>query len=178
MGLTLLRHTAPLVAPGICYGRTDLELAPSFPEELERISVKMPVVAHVFTSPLQRCRRLAEALCKTHGLSLKIEPRIREMDFGAWEGQAWSDISRDEIDAWADDFLHARPHGGESVAMLRARALAALEDIRGNNQPTLLVTHAGIIKAAFATGDESMHFQTQIGFGEYIPLPTLQGSFK
>ena len=178
MGLTLLRHTAPLVAPGICYGRTDLALASSFPEELERVSAKMPAVARVFSSPLQRCRRLAEALCDIHNLPLKIERRIVEMDFGSWEGQAWSDIPRGEIDAWADDFLHARPHGGESVAMLRTRTLEALESIRADDQPALLITHAGIVKAAFATGDESMHFQTQIGFGEYIPLPTLQGGFK
>ena len=36
-----------------------------------------------------------------------------EMDFE--RGVAWDDIPRPEIDEWGENFLHARPHGGENV---------------------------------------------------------------
>ena len=35
MGLMLVRHTRPDVAPGVCYGRTDLDVAASFSAECE-----------------------------------------------------------------------------------------------------------------------------------------------
>ena len=93
------------------------------------------------------------------------------MDFGAWEGRPWNAIPRAELDAWAADLLHARPHGGESVAMLarphppRARRAAAAAG------DTLAVTHAGPIRAAlFATGGDAAAWQRAIGFGETIAL--------
>ncbi|HBF90413.1 MAG TPA: phosphoglycerate mutase, partial [Hyphomonas atlantica] len=50
-------------------------------------------------------------------------------DFGRWEMQPWGDLPRHELDAWANDFLDARPHGGESVAELTARTRAAISDL-------------------------------------------------
>ena len=170
MGVTFLRHTTPRVAPGTCYGRTDLPLADSFEDEAAAVARAMPDAARIVSSPLQRCRRLAQHLADLAGLPLTIDPRLIEMDFGNWEGRLWSDIPRAEIEAWTGDFLHARPHGGESVAMLRARALDAATALYSEPGPTLAVTHAGVIKAVFAEGDEAAHFQTEIEFGGFAVM--------
>lgn len=144
--ITLLRHTTPDVAPGTCYGRSDLGLAATFAQEAETVLAVLPAFDHLVTSPLARCRLLSERIAATRGVGVVVADLWTEMDFGSWEGQAWSQLPRAEIDAWAADILDYRGHGGESVAQLRARidrALAAL--------PTgdcLVVTHMGPIKAA------------------------------
>ena len=175
MGLILLRHTTPDVTSGTCYGQTDLGVASSFPEEAETAFSKLPPFESIISSPLTRCRKLAEFIASKTQLSIQIDRRLIEMDFGSWEGRAWSDIHRAEIDEWADDVLHARPHGGESVAMLRDRTLEALKDILKRKIPTLVVTHSGVIKAALAKSDQAETFNTQIDFGGHVTISDLQG---
>ena len=109
------------------------------------------------------------------GLVIEIEPRLQEMDFGAWEGLPWNEIPRHELDAWAADFLHACPHGGETVARLQARVRQALKPWQAFERTTLCVTHAGVIRAALATGDTEEDFNTSIDFGGMIHLPPQQG---
>ena len=168
MPVTLVRHTRPDIAADICYGSTDLELAASFVEERDLVIASIEVCERLISSPLKRCRHLADAISTVFGVAVEIDERVREMDFGKWEGQHWTDIAEAEVALWADDFLHARPHGGESVAMLRARTLAALSDYRDGDRQTVIVTHSGVIKAALADGDTASHFDTKIEFGGII----------
>lgn len=170
MALTLLRHTRPDVGPGLCYGVSDLTLAASFPDEAEALIPGLPVAHRIVTSPLFRCRVLAERLSVHFGCRVTEDVRFREMDFGNWEGRPWSDIPRAEIDAWAADFLHARPHGGESVAMLRERTCEALEAHSDRDVHTLIVTHAGVIKAALAADETAESHAASIGFGGFVTL--------
>lgn len=173
MSLIVLRHTQPLVADGLCYGRSDLALAPGFGVEVARLAAELPPVAAVVTSPLARCRLLAERLAVARGLSVTVEPRITEMDFGAWEGRPWAALPRGELDAWAADLLHARPHGGETVAELSARVSAALADWAAGPRPLLAVTHAGVIKALRVRRDGPAAWQGTLAFGawETLALP-------
>ena len=171
MGILMVRHTTPRVAPGTCYGQTDLDLTDGFASEAEAVLQKLPPVTAIISSPLTRCHRLARVIAKHRQLEVTTEPRLIEMDFGAWEGLAWNDIPRGELDAWADDFIGARPHGGETVGELKARVDAVIREISSTAGPTLLVTHAGVIRAALANGREAHHFQTQIDFGGIIRLP-------
>ena len=71
------------------------------------------------------------------------------MDFGVWEGLRWDNVPVDELNLWANDLLHARPHGGESVYQMQVRALAVLDatDAWHTGTRTLVVTHAGVIRA-------------------------------
>ncbi len=71
------------------------------------------------------------------------------MVFGVWEGLRWDDVPVDELNSWANDLIFARPHGGESVHQMQVRALAVLETTRAWNTDTktLVVTHAGVIRA-------------------------------
>lgn len=144
MQLWLIRHPRPAVAAGICYGATDLALAEPVAPRAAELALRLPA-APVFTSPLRRCREFAEALAARAGAPLQVTPELREMDFGAWEMQAWEALQRAELDAWAADPLGFRGHGGEAVAALMARTqafVAALPPLPA----VVVVTHAGIMK--------------------------------
>src|SRR5690606_13915835 len=62
MKLHLLRHTRLSIDSGICYGQTDVDIAPSFLDELQSIRAKLADMRFdsIYTSPLQRCHKLAE----------------------------------------------------------------------------------------------------------------------
>ncbi len=165
MGLMLVRHTTPDVEPGTCYGRLDLPVAATFAAEAAAVLAALPPVTLIVSSPLRRCRVLAQHIADIRGLTVELDERVQEMDFGAWEGLLWADIPRAELDAWADDFMHARPHGGESVAMLRERTVAALSDWRRRAQATAIITHSGVIKAALADGENPQDYATAKDFG-------------
>lgn len=170
MALILIRHTRPLVAAGVCYGVSDLDCAESFEAEAADILARLPPVERILSSPLRRCLRLAERLAEGRGVPPTVDPRLREMDFGAWEGQAWSALARPEIDAWAADFHHARPHGGESVAMLAARVEAALAEHAAAPGVTAIVTHLGVIRAAMAGLAVEDAWRFEAPFGAIVPL--------
>ena len=171
MSLILLRHTRPDVAEGVCYGRTDLPPADDFETAASAVIAGLPDVSRVVTSPLVRCARLAERIAAARDLDPETDPRIVEMDFGSWERTAWNAIPRDELDAWAADFHRARPHGGESVAMLAARVGAALDETMATDPPILWVTHAGVVRAACAARAVERGWETRLDFGRWLVLP-------
>ena len=168
VALTLLRHTRPEGGAGVCYGLTDLPPGPEWRREARRLHAQLPPFACIASSPLSRCRLLAEALALARALPLTIDPRLSEIDFGAWEGLRWDDIPRDQIDAWAADLMGARPHGGESVAMLAARVAPALGD--WGPKGALLVTHMGPIRAALARAGRPGAWEARLGFGEWVTV--------
>ena len=175
MALTLVRHTRTLAADGLCYGRSEVALGPDFPAEAAAIAARLGRPERIVASPLVRCRRLAEHLGAALGAPVAIDDDWREMDFGAWEGRPWSAVPRAGLDAWAADFLEARPHGGESVAMLLGRTPRALAGCGGC--ATVAVTHAGVIRAALvaSTGDAAA-WQRPVGFGEIVRLDPARGA--
>jgi len=152
----------------VCYGITDLEPGAEWRREARRLAVQLPAAVRVVSSPLCRCLRLAGVLADARGLPLTVDARLREIDFGAWEGRRWDDLPRDQIDAWAADLMGARPHGGESVAMLAERVGAALDDL--GDQGALVVTHMGPIRAALARAGRPGAWEARLGFGEWVAV--------
>ena len=143
MQLYLIRHPTPLIASGICYGRTDLSLAENVTAAATRIAAQLPAQIVIYTSPLQRCRQLAEAL---HPAPI-LDARLQEMNFGAWEMCPWHLIERAALDHWALDPLGYAPPQGESVSSVQQRALQFLGDVLGSGLiSAALITHAGIMK--------------------------------
>lgn len=128
----------------------------------------LPEASRIVASPLTRCRRLAELVAQARDLPLEIDPRISEMNFGRWEGRSWLSIPRHELDAWARDLLGARPHGGESPSLLAERVGEALRDV--GPEPTLWVTHSGVVRAVCALADLQKGWNTSLDFGEWISL--------
>jgi alpha-ribazole phosphatase len=141
--LYLIRHPPVAVPAGICYGATDVGLLESAEACAARLRPQLPVDAPLFSSPLRRCRELAEALHVTP----RFDARLSEMDFGNWEMRAWSDIPRAEIDAWAAAPLDFSPPGGESVSALRRRVEQFVGDCRAAAlHDAVIVTHGGVMK--------------------------------
>lgn len=142
------RHPRAEDAAGRCIGRTDL---PVDRRRAKRLAHRIRACArghglprHVWTSPLRRARDVAGWL-RRWGFRVTVDERLAEMDFGQWDGRAWSAIPWSEVRAWESDFLHHRPGGGESLALLLARVRAWLDT--GAGAPRLVVTHGGWINA-------------------------------
>lgn len=143
MQLYLIRHPTPQVAAGICYGRTDLALAEHAAAAAARILPQLPPDLPLFTSPLQRCRQLAEALHPAP----RSDPRLQEMNFGDWEMIPWAGIQREALDGWAADPLGYAPPRGESAGELQRRVHEFIAEMRGFGMArAALVTHAGVMK--------------------------------
>jgi alpha-ribazole phosphatase len=145
MRLFLIRHPRPQVASGVCYGQSDLPIADG---ELTRVlgalAGRLPAEAPVLSSPLQRCRQLAEALAPGR---VGCDARLMEMNFGAWELTRWTDIARVDIDAWAADPAGFRPGGAESLTEMAERIAAfAAELTAGGGDAAVLVCHAGSMR--------------------------------
>ncbi len=141
--LHLVRHLAPSVAPGVCYGRTDLAVDPALQaQSLAALRAQLPDGASLYSSPLQRCAGLAHAL---FGARVVLDERLVELDFGDWEMRRWDDIDRAGVDAWAADVAHYRPGGGESVFDM-AQRIAAFEADLPEHGEVIVVCHAGTIR--------------------------------
>lgn len=172
MEIFLIRHTTPDVAAGICYGQTDLSLAASFPEELNQVLAAVPLdLDAVYSSPLQRCRLLAESLPASQ---LIIDARLQELNFGKWEMCSWDAIPSDELNPWMQDYLNLAPSGGESARQMQTRVLSCWQDIlSAEYQKVAIITHAGVIRLLMADYNKSSledAFRQKIGYGEVISL--------
>ncbi len=125
----LIRHTTPAVAKGICYGQTDLDVTESFAEEAEVIREHLPSdIVAVYSSPLQRCRRLARHLFPD--LSPILLNQLMEVHCGEWEMRGWDELPKEEVDPWMADFVQVRIPGGESYLDLHQRVTECWEMIR------------------------------------------------
>jgi len=145
----LIRHTRPAVDPGICHGTLEVDLDADFPVEAERLCARLaPGDATLVTTHAGCCMRLAEHLAARFGATLRTDERLSELDFGAWEGRAWSEIPRVQTDVWARDVWNRSPPGGETYAALYGRVSAAWEGMLGTDTAsTIVVGHAGPLRA-------------------------------
>jgi len=149
--LTLVRHTTPGIAQGICYGQLDVDVAESFSAEAAVVANLLEPVELIITSPLQRSRLLAEQLAVEYGCEILQDSRLMEMHFGDWEGHAWNDIARGEIDAWSADVLHYSPPNGESAQQMMQRVHSLLQYLAQLPQRHIaVVAHGGSIRAVLA----------------------------
>lgn len=108
----------------------------------------------IYSSPQLRARQTAEGIARACDLEVQIEPKLRELDFGCWEG-----LTQAEIVArypgqmrtwWADPTAEPAPHGGESLMQAAQRARAAYRKIVGchsEGETVLTVAHGGVLQA-------------------------------
>lgn len=107
--------------------------------------------SQVVSSPLQRCRLFAEQWAAERTLPLEVEPRLREIHFGEWEGVTHVEVGRRYPDLlqrfWVDP-EQATPPGGELITDFRDRVTAAAEQLlaRYQGEHLLLVTHGAVIR--------------------------------
>lgn len=146
MEIYLVRHTTPAVAKGICYGQTDLDVTESFVAEAAIIRQVLPNdIVHVYSSPLQRCTKLAAHLFPESNVQLHND--LMEINCGLWEMQRWDDIPKEHINPWLDDFVNIRTPEGENYVDLYERVRNQFENIVANPLPAAIVAHGGVIRS-------------------------------
>jgi alpha-ribazole phosphatase len=168
--MILVRHTSVAALPGLCYGRTDVPLASTFAEDAAKVRAALGVVPRLaFASPSIRCRQLAEVLGAP---AVRVDPRLMELDFGAWENRRWDDLPRAEVDAWANDFVETAPPGGETFRALAERVAS----FRREHEATdgVVITHGGVIRAWLCQVEGHPlreAFARRVDCGECISIP-------
>jgi len=147
--LWLVRHAAPQVAPGVCYGALEVPVDPLANEQAARaLAPVLPQGVRLCVSPLQRTRQLAQALCTLRpDLRAEVQPHLAEMHFGHHEGQRWDAIDAAALQAWTDDFWHHRFGGVESVAELMTRVAVLWDAAVRSGADQVWLTHAGVMRA-------------------------------
>ena len=156
MKLGLVRHAETTATAGSCYGRTDVGVPAEATRAIaERIAPSLAAGIELVSSPLQRCALLAQAIAALRPeLPLRVDPRIAEMDFGAWEGCDWRSIQRAEFDAWTGAFANTRAGGhGESTREFMGRVGEAFDEWRAGGRDAMWITHAGVIRAVWLLRD-------------------------
>jgi broad specificity phosphatase PhoE len=111
-------------------------------------------VAAVYSSDSIRAVQTAEIVARPHGLDVRTDVRLREVNFGEWEG-----LTREQINAryagafrqW-DECKLAAPTGGETDLEMAQRVIEAVTDIgtRHGDEHVVVVTSGGPIRAVQA----------------------------
>jgi broad specificity phosphatase PhoE len=152
ISVALVRHAATAwTAARRLQGRTDPPLSPDgeaqagrwrLPADLEALHAagRLGWVA----SPLRRAVATAERLA---GAVPRLDPRLVERAYGAWEG-----LSLDEVEARrGEDGWDGRPPGGESLRDVLARARDAIDALAAAGPDSwVVVTHGDVIRALLA----------------------------
>ncbi len=105
----------------------------------------------VYASDLIRARETAASIAASHGLEVRLDERLREFDFGTWEGLTWDEIVAKYPRAAQSGRTSARnytPDGGERFGLVCDRVRTFLGDIgAAAPQRVLVVSHAGVLHA-------------------------------
>jgi len=105
--------------------------------------------AAIYSSPLSRALRTAEAIAGHFALPVQAHPGLADIDYGAWQGLT-PDEARAQwpgmVDAWFHDPAHAEIPQGETLAQLRERAMATVAALcaRHPDETIVLVGHTVI----------------------------------
>ncbi len=149
--LALLRH-APTEwnAARRLQGRANIPLSAAAQATLAARRLPDEVTGfRCLVSPLQRTRETATLL----GLKPEIDPRLVEMDWGRYEGGVIAELRREHGAAFLANEargLDFTPDGGESPRAVQQRVMPLLAEIARRHEPTLAVTHRGVIRAIYA----------------------------
>lgn len=158
--LVILRHGETVDnAAGIWQGHRDTALSV---RGLEQAATVAPALAAldpqvIVSSDLQRARVTAEAVAALTGQEVRVDPRLREVDVGQWQGR-----TTDEVRASDPELLAAmgrgedvrRGHTGETMTELATRVRAGLDDVvagLSRGRVALVVCHGVAGRAAVAS---------------------------
>ena len=148
--LWVARH-APVTVTDTCYGRTEVPV--DRPSEaaaavlIDGFAAEPPDV--IWSSTASRCRSVAQIVARHHGVALRVDAALQELDFGRWEGRAWSEIAEHDSVAhgrWMRGWEHESPPQGERPHDIETRVRGWLEAL-SVDAVHALVAHAGVVRA-------------------------------
>ncbi len=113
------------------------------------------------SSDLRRAAETAAILGQARGLQPELNPRLRELDLGDWEGLTSDQIERtagDVLRCLNDGDLDVRPGGGENLRELEQRALLVVTELVDAHpgRRLAIVTHLGVIRALLGESSGSV----------------------
>ena len=150
--LYLVRHGHTVVADaGVIAGFSDVELSQTGESS---VSDLIPTMAELpdlqfHSSDLIRAVHTAQIL---GGQKVIRDPRLRELNFGDWEGRTWDQVHEQDADylaAWSDNWVALAPPGGETFTELASRAGDWLSEVAAESSDSVMVVaaHGGSIRA-------------------------------
>jgi len=152
MIIHLFRH-GQVDGPAALYGKTDVELSSQGAKALEFATAKLDAPDAIISSPLRRCQQFAQSKAEALSCPLIIEPGIREMDFGLWDGQPY----REDSPQWPSmrEFWQqpadVTPPEGESLEAMNTRVTQAWQRIITTQHERLwVIAHGGTIRLIIA----------------------------
>lgn len=164
--VTLLRHGEVEGRAHVFRGSSDEPLSAEGEAQMRAALARLPgpPITCIASSPLQRCRKFAEAYAAECDVPLDIVAELREKHFGRWEGLSCDEAAADDPAAFARfslrDDAAAAPEG-ETLGAFRQRVLAAWQDWLGDADGghRLLISHAGVMRVLLqdALGLPSTH---------------------
>lgn len=146
----------------IAQGHADVPLNDEGRRQARRLDERLAPegVTAVYSSDLARAMDTARPLAARRRLDVVADPAFREIDQGEWEGLHNDEIAARWPQLWGTArHFKARP-GGESPAVVRARALAGLRRVVAEHPQgcVVIVSHGGTIRwllaEALGLGDE------------------------
>ena len=141
-------------AQGRYQGHSDPGLSPVGREQAIQLADRLreECIDEVLASDLRRAVETAAAVCEPRRLDFKCDARVRELNFGAWEGLTYNEVHRSYGEAltdWEGDPIRVAPPSGETVAQLASRVEAVFNELSisaRKDTTVLLVAHRGSIR--------------------------------
>jgi alpha-ribazole phosphatase len=123
----------------------------------------------IYSSDLQRAHETANIIAKGK-FEVKTDARLREVDFGDWQGLTYNAIKEthpDALTAWENNAYRNAPPNGETLGELTARVQSMLNDLLENckGKNVLLVAHGGMLQSLVCLAlnlPSTMYWQFQI----------------
>jgi len=121
-----------------CQGVTDIPLNPNGQAQARALAEyfkEIPLEA-IYSSPLQRALKTAEAINANFGFDIRLDEGLMELNQGELEGLTMDTLARDHSDLlsrWRNDPAGLVMPGGESMAELQERAWQAVTKIVKNH---------------------------------------------
>lgn len=150
--LHLVRHGAAEAAEARAMGHTDPPLSAEGQSQVGRLAERSTLRPdRLISSDLRRAYETAMLLGRRWGLEPVRETRLREMNFGSWDGKPWSEIESADaagLRSWMENWVAAPAPGGESFADVATRTREWLDEIQSAPPESIVVVaHAGSIRA-------------------------------
>lgn len=148
----LARHASHDEVGVVLSGRSDIALNAAGVAEAERLAARLATapLAAIHSSPRRRAWQTAQIVAGRCGLPVTRADGLDEIDFGAWAGQRFDELDRyPDWQRWNAERGSAATPGGETMAIVAARAAAVIDDVAGEH-PVLCVSHADVIRGVVA----------------------------
>jgi broad specificity phosphatase PhoE len=135
-------------------GHSDTPLNELGRGQARELAESLDGVDAIYSSDLARARETAEILGERLGVEVRLDERLRERSFGAWEGLTMDEIERRFREAH-DRWRSGEGFGAEDAESFKefaARVLSFIEDVLGGHpeETVLVVAHGGSIRVMHA----------------------------